>query len=36
VIIDADTRTVTLEDALNLDRQRSVLPLDDPVRDLSS
>jgi hypothetical protein len=36
VIIDADAGTVTLEDALNLDGQRSEIPLDDLVRDLSS
>ena len=32
VIIDADTGTATLEDAINLDGQRSVIPLDDLVR----
>jgi hypothetical protein len=36
VVIDADTGTVTLKDAINLDGQRSVIPLDDLVRDLSS
>jgi hypothetical protein len=36
VVIDADTRSVTLEDAIELDGQRAVLPLDDLVRDLSS
>jgi hypothetical protein len=36
VIIDADSRSVTLEDALSLDGRRSVIPLDDLVRDLSS
>jgi hypothetical protein len=35
VVIDADAGTVTLEDALNLDGQRLVMPLDDLVRDLS-
>jgi hypothetical protein len=34
VIIDADARTVTLEDAIGLDGQRAVIPLGDLLRDL--
>ena len=36
VVIDAETGTVTLVDAIDLDGQRSVIPLDALVRDLSS
>ena len=36
VIIDADAATVTLEDAIELDGRRTVIPLNDLVRDLSS
>jgi hypothetical protein len=36
VIIDADTGTATLEDAIDLDGQCAVIPLHDLVRDLSS
>jgi hypothetical protein len=36
VVIDGDTGTVTLEDAINLDGQRAVIPLGAVVRDLSS
>ena len=36
VVIDGDTGAVTLEDAINLDGQRAVIPLGAVVRDLSS
>jgi hypothetical protein len=36
VVIDAETGTVTLVDAIHLDGQRSVIPLDALVRDLLS
>jgi hypothetical protein len=35
VIIDADAATVTLEDAIELDGRRAVIPLKDLLRDLS-
>ena len=34
VTIDADARTVTLEDAIALDGRRAAIPLDDLLRDL--
>jgi hypothetical protein len=34
VTIDADARTVTLEDAIGLDGQHAVTPLSDLLRDL--
>ncbi len=36
VTIDADTQTVTLADALDLDGKRAVIPRDDVLRDLPS
>lgn len=36
VTIDADEKTVTLEDAIDLDGQRAVIPIDDLLRDLQS
>jgi hypothetical protein len=34
VTIDADARTITLEDSIGLDGQRAVIPLSDLLRDL--
>jgi hypothetical protein len=34
VTIDADARTVTLEDAIELDGQHALIPLDELLRDL--
>lgn len=36
VTIDTAARTVTLEDAIDLDGQRAVIPLDDVLRDIKA